>query len=434
MDSRLSLVAAGIIALGNPVWRITTAQDSPRPVRRGCSYGNWSRPTQFPVDSSQRLDDASAASGPGVSVAFGSPSLVFRRRVRRLNDRSPQTGYLRAFTFQGKSLGSPAGPFAFVFPRGAVDGAGNIHVVWGEPVTEKMLETAEYLDDVGIGSIWYSVFRKGAWSQAIRVYEASYIRWDPSASSQLVLDPNGGLHLAIVASFNQLDGSIVYLNSNASIWKPKRLGFETAAAYVDLAVGKGNEVGVTFVAAPPPSPDRRWRTNGMFLLASRDRGASWSAPKLVAAADQIPAYEPRIMFDTNGRLHTIWTNQSDTSGLKRLWHQSSPDLGRTWGRAAMLQIDATASRTAAVTDRCGTIHVLLQSTTGSGPRIGYTRFLRGSWTLLVTLFGERLGALPRPLLNTDGTVQVLFYSAPFVSDASLRYRPFLSTLRSARDR
>lgn len=144
--------------------------------------------------------------------------------------------------------------------------------------------------------------------------------------------------------------------------EPMRLGisFDGEIGSIDVAWDAAETV---FMAYSIPVNAER----GIYLVQSKDHGASWSEPLQVfngeaAGFDVVGA--PSLLITENGSLQIIWKQQSiqgdgDSQPIS-LYFTRSEDGGRTFS-AAELVVDEPVAWQEIVTDGKGNLHLLWQS-------------------------------------------------------------------------
>jgi hypothetical protein len=165
------------------------------------------------------------------------------------------------------------------------------------------------------------------------------------------------------------------------------------------------------------SPARYWR-HVKHSYAPFFRGAHWTEAVSVVADNQTPAYEPHVFYGPRGNIDLVWgQNIMGAEQGATMWHAVSDDGGRTWRNATALPTHRSVSRTQAIVDACGSVHLVVQTPTPEGPRLAYARATGGGWTPLEILFADQIGAEPALWLGATGQPNLLFYQAPPDPDA-----------------
>lgn len=402
-----------------------------------CVYGKWSRPQSFISDSATRIDYASVVPGKSNTFVVGTIDLAFRGTIGTVEQKRRFPSFLRVVTLSGQSLGAPPGNFVFVYPRSAVDMHGNLHVLWGEPDSSSAVPSEETLGDVPVTSLWHATWHNGIWSRPRLVYRRKSVRWHLEQTSKLIA-AGSELALAFPLQSSRPGGLVGLLTFTGGVWQATEIPNPTDAVYADVVALDRGGFAVAYVAAAlPPPGEQEGQESTVFVTTSDVAGVHWNEPVAVGSASQFPAFQPVLLKGKREELHVIWTQHADggtaTTGL---WHARSDDRGKTWSSEPRLPLSVQVSHTAAIVDRCGTVHVgvMLHSSSISGPRVGYTRVERGSWAPLTVLFPDRLGGFPVMWLGVDGALHMLFYDGPVIADTGRSVRPRITTLEMRRAR
>jgi hypothetical protein len=150
--------------------------------------------------------------------------------------------------------------------------------------------------------------------------------------------------------------------TRASSWStPTRLGTVHNGEIGSADVAR-DAVGTVYAAYSVPVNEER----GIYLVQSKDKGASWSEPLQVfdgeaAGFDLVGA--PSLLTSENGLLHVIWKQQSiQGDGVPQnlsLHYARSEDGGRTFGDAELVVEEPVTWREIAADDK-GNLHLLWQ--------------------------------------------------------------------------
>jgi hypothetical protein len=401
-----------------------------RPRSSSCVYGGWSRPQSFLSDSATRIDYAGVATGKNSTFIVGTIDLTFRRTVGTGESSPSLPSFLRAVTLSGESLGAPPGNFVFVYPRSAVDGQGNLHVVWGEPDSSSGVRSEETLGELPVTSLWHATWHQGMWSRPRLVYRRKGIQWELVQTSKLIAT-RSDLALAFPVHSAAAPG-LVLLSFTGGVWKTREIPTPTGAVYADVVALDRGGFAVAYVAAALPPPGEHEGQESTVFVTTLDAAAiDWNEAVAVGSADQFPAFQPVLLKGESEELHVIWTQHVERRNVTTgLWHARSGNGGRTWISEPRLPLEVQVSRIAGVVDRWGTVHVAvdLHSSRANGPRVGYTRLEGGSWAPLTVLFPDRIGALPVMWSGVDGAPHMLFYDGPVIADSGRSMRPRITTL------
>jgi hypothetical protein len=393
-----------------------------------CTYSNWSVLSTKAPNPFNAIAFTTVGTGPGTTYVLQTP-LTYRNATPSLTAEKATRTNLHISTLSGRQLFIPQHPY-FLFPRAVVDRNGDLNLVWAEPDSSAKVDAFEFAEDIPVSSIWYVKWRRGIPTQAAVIYRHHGITWNFLQSSDLVVDSEGGLHVAFPISVSE-GGTVTVLNYVNNQWSSTTASPAAAPVYVSLAA-RSPELALAYVAAP--NSGSAGGENGLYMLRSLDAGKSWSPRAEVADRSQIPAYEPNIRSGQHSKIHLVWTQHAPLSTeTTALWHTSSRDTLR-WSSRDRLPLNVQISRPSSIIDRCGTVHVVAQIITENGSKLGYTRFANGRWPPLVTLFPSRVGELPTLYIGQDADPYVLYYDAPLRPTAPDMYHPRIAHLKILRDR
>ncbi len=211
-------------------------------------------------------------------------------------------------------------------------------------------------------SIYYTDWNGELWSPITPVLKLP----DGEAGSPAIAAGPGN-ELFLIAPNNR--GTLYFSQATSgnaateSGWStPTRLGIGHDGEIGSLDVA-WTAAGTVYVAYSVPVNEER----GIYLVQSKDRGASWSEPLQVfdgAAAGFDLVGAPSLMISENGFLHIIWKQQSiQKDGVPQtlsLYYTRSEDGGRTFSDPERVVEEPVAWREI-VTDGNGNLHLLWQS-------------------------------------------------------------------------
>ena len=124
----------------------------------------------------------------------------------------------------------------------------------------------------------------------------------------------------VAAVFNEID------------FRPRNAYFRYwGGAFPQIAIGPSNELYVAYTGRPS---DRLWDDGDIFVVASKDRGATWTRPRRVNDDDGAALqFFPSIDVDPNGVVHMMWGDMRDDPVQTRyhIYYTRSDDGGATWG-------------------------------------------------------------------------------------------------------
>ena len=190
------------------------------------------------------------------------------------------------------------------FPDIAIDGNGNLHVVWTDIIS-------------GVPTVQYSGSTDGvSWSGAVTLYP----RWS-WGNAAIAIDSQDNLHVVFDSySFENIDEILYTSSSDGETW-PEGVNIsnnEGNSSLPDIAIDSGDALHVV------------WQddTEGNFEIyysASSD-GETWSAPLNISNNEGYSGY-PAVAIDGEDTLHVIWMDGT-FSGNEVLYSTSSD--GETW--------------------------------------------------------------------------------------------------------
>jgi hypothetical protein len=211
--------------------------------------------------------------------------------------------------------------------------------------------------------IYYTYWNGDSWSHIVPVMklpdgEAGWPSIAAGPQNELFLiapNSNGVLYLSRATSGD---------TSSESRWStPARLGIDHNG---DIQIGSvdvtSDSAGTIYVAYSVPVNEER----GIYLVQSKDNGASWSEPLRVfdgatAGFDLVGA--PSLLSAADGVLHVMWREQSVRGdGAPQplsLYYTRSEDGGRTFSEAKLIVEEPVAWREMAA-DGEGNLHLFWQ--------------------------------------------------------------------------
>ncbi len=316
------------------LWAEPEAIDSPTKVLR---YARWTESGWTRAATVLQAAEGSAQS-PWIAATGEHLHAVWS------DGPDGQILYSRAFLQDAYAAGGWEEPRALPGPTDAdgvgsepqilVSADGRLHVVYTVPVNEGRGVYTTVSTDGGV-----------TWSEAVQVFDAAGAGWAAVASARLAVDPLGYLHVAWV-----------------------RAGLTEDAPSL-----------------------------GLTYAFSKDRGATWSEPLLVAEGAHL---WPQVEADGLGGVHLFWYQ---TAGAGGWWHQWSPAMGTLdaerdvpagWMRAARIPgLSSVAGHLAVVSDGALGLQVV-----GTGlDSAGEPALLYQTWSSTVQAGPEGEG-----VLQTDG--------------------------------
>ncbi len=125
---------------------------------------------------------------------------------------------------------------------------------------------------------------------------------------------------ALASTFNEID------------FRPRNAYFRYwGSAFPQLAVGPDSELYVVYTARPS---DRLHDDGDIFLVASRDRGETWTRPRRLNDDDGAALqFFPAVDVGPDGVVHVMWGDMRDDPAQTRyhIYYTRSEDGGESWG-------------------------------------------------------------------------------------------------------
>lgn len=261
------------------------------------------------------------------------------------------------------------GHFVFGYPMAALDRAGVLHVIWGEP------DTSDHRD-LSYRTLWHATYAKGKWSTPVPIYHAARILWGPIWTSDLVSDTDGDLAVAFTADPAPDRAQVLsYLTWHDGAWSVRELSPATEGEmYVDMATNDAKHVTIVYVVPSPAADDIHRTSNALFAVRSNDGGETWSTPAPVSRVDQGLAYKPRVVVDGRGTTHVIWVAGNGTGlDTRAVMHATSVD-GLRWRDAAPVSMSGIMVEYSAFVDQCNTVHEIVVRLGDGGLGLVHLRF------------------------------------------------------------
>ena len=174
----------------------------------------------------------------------------------------------------------------------------------------------------------------------------------------LAVDRAGWIHIVYVVAVNE--GRGVYLvqsRDGGASWSGTILAFDGQSqnwervSSPSLAAAADGSLWVLFCRQSVSATNL---AAGLYSVHSTDRGTTWS-PAETVSQENILANQ--MLAQTNGVLHRIWLEKM-VNGQALIFHQVSADGGQTWGRVTRVSDFAGSSGPIAATiDQAGQIHL-----------------------------------------------------------------------------
>lgn len=210
------------------------------------------------------------------------------------------------------------------------------------------------------GEVYFSWARASAAQSVVEWSDASLIATIPIDASEfsMVVDRGGWIHIAYSVPLNE--GRGLYLVQSRDQGKT----WSNAVQVFDGQSANWDRVALPSLAAAPDgslwllfchqSAGTNELASGLYAVHSTDRGATWSAVETVSSERVL---WNKVLVHSDEVLHRLWIEAADNDQFQ-LFHQTSADGGKTWGRVTRVSTSAGSSGpTSAVIDRAGQIHL-----------------------------------------------------------------------------
>ncbi len=374
-----------------------------------CTYSDWSPPVRV-----EGVPPGSMVRWPSLA-AHGDQVYVVGNDIPLLDDEPVVPRPLIALSLAGEDIGKPAGDFLFLFPKAALDSAGTLHLLWGEPDTAEVLRllgvdlrrpgslTRRQFDGLfSAESLWYSAYNPAeGWTLPEEVYRGSRLDWKDDLAG-ITLDDSDRLHVAVAEA---APFTVFHLVREPDGWRVREVA-AGMAGFNRVATGAEDQVYITSIGPPD---------NRVYLMRSLDGGRTWEPPIRVDSGEGV-ANRLNVLVAQDGAVHLIWGH--NLSG--GLWPEvvrlvTSRDGGLTWSTPQDLDAPDGFRNLRAGVDRCGAVHVVYEHWTipeaeaAARVELWYARW-DGLWSEPQSPFPD-LNSLSTDLFITpDGTLR-LFWSA-----------------------
>jgi hypothetical protein len=280
----------------------------------------------------------------------------------------------------------------------AADRDGAVHATWPECSLDE--------DGCKSDTIYYSVWREGAWSQPIDILAAPV--GEGVVTQSLTADPYGRLILVWMGN-RGLNFSIADVAEAGSArgWTTTTLATQDAVRTSDLFIDESGVFHLVYIA----------NDRVTMYSASEDAALNWTEPVVVYTEDRrdAAAMAPKVAADDNGFVSACWSITSEAAnwGPVGVRFVNSTDGGTTWGPVQALVEDSGYGSCALLLDSEERLHAFWLGSGDIGGR--YHRWSTDggvSWTetQVVMAPGEITGfpGAPRLLEDSSGIVHVVF--------------------------
>lgn len=310
----------------------------------------------------------------------------------------------------GYFVGRPDGDFTFLYPRGAVDMRGRLHLFWAEPDELQHERPAASWPSQRPSILYTGVYDKAnGWSEPKILERAPRLLWELRGGWELG-SASTAQHLVVIDATARGTPEAVYYSMAGDKWIRKTATLHRPPAYVSIA-RNDRHVFLAYAAA-----DRLWSraeanpyhrdVNSVFLIVSSDNGETWSSPRLVSQSGVSPAFHVQVL-SSGTKLHLTWKQSARDGPLVR--HLSSIDDGITWSTPHDLDPATQFEGLRTVLDRCGNMHVIYEDWRGGPTRVhlDYATFTDG-WSAPIHLFDASFAITPDLQLNSAGEPVLAF--------------------------
>lgn len=236
-------------------------------------------------------------------------------------------------------------------------------LIWAEPSEHDDLARPFAWTRLRLQSLWSSRYDAKSWTTPKQLYSGRTL-WGRPNTDDFVRASDGSWH--VVAPTLMAESSpLMHARLDGDQWAMSSIPTHSDAIYSSVATLIGeNALIVAFIGALKSArgPD----VNSVFIIRSADLGASWSEEEVISRSGSNPAYEVRVRSGQDGALHLVWI-QEVQNGHRVLRHKHSLDGGRVWSESNdVAPREGFMNGLQAVVDRCGTLHVVYQTTSDRG--------------------------------------------------------------------
>ncbi len=270
--------------------------------RANCSSMRWEVPTL--IDSTQPslvIRGASIASGSDFTAVTGNTIAFFDSTL------VPRTPFYATF-LEGRSIGAPSGDWTFTYPRLAVVGANEIHMLWAEPGERPVrLMTGQWPDDAI--SIWHATYsvNKG-WSAPDQLVKGRSIQWEDQLLSPIHVNSRGELILAVNTVSEDGVAHSLLLHYADGNWHIIDVPVLHRPDFIAAVTFRKVRIVATILSE---GSDSKWAIN---LESSDVSFGQWTSRRLVAQSRSISrAQEIRAVTDDDASVAVLWLELDDTN-------------------------------------------------------------------------------------------------------------------------
>ncbi len=310
-------------------------------------------------------------------------------------------------------------------PDIAIDGDGNVHVVWQDDTDGEWGADTE---------IMYANHTGAGWSN-ITVISDDLTGWNDGASEfpSIAIDTDGNVHVVwrdVTDGEWGTDWEIMYVNqtdagwSNATVISDDVTGWNNNTSwYPRIAIDHFKNVHVVW----EDSTDGEWGTDTEIMYVNYN-GAGWSNATVIS--DDVTGWNnqsssnPSITFDGIGNIHVVWEDSTDGEWGIDTEIMYTKYTGAGWSNATVISDDATgwnddvSKNPDIAIDGDGNVHVVWQDDTdgewGSDYEIMYVNYTVFGWSNATVISDDATGwndgwsAAPDIVIDSDGNVHVVW--------------------------
>lgn len=328
--------------------------------------GNWKAPKLALASGADALFNSVATSGNG-----RAPIYLMVNTLDAPVSKRP----LRVLAEDGTDIGAPVGDFEFVYPQGAVDPDGTLHMVWGEPDSVLSRDIPDWMIS-RVRSLWMATYSPAQreWSAPTRLIKTV---WAP----------------------------ISWTRANAVTWSRGRAMLAATVSLPDMKSG------------PPPVPpgyaillelDSTWRMRKVVIPGQRHPGVA-SAMRLVdrlliaiggsktnanselrvvavkgdSVSVELELPRPgqiehvRILDDGPRGLHLVWKEAGRQGGS--FLHVGGSQNGGLWSAALERAMGRSTGNERFAVDACGVVHATFEMFSDAGQPGLYEMAFAATW-------------------------------------------------------
>ncbi|MHA1377403.1 MAG: hypothetical protein ACTSRG_03365 [Candidatus Helarchaeota archaeon] len=225
-------------------------------------------------------------------------------------------------------------------PSVAVDGTGNVHVVWSDYTNGTWGTDSE---------IMYVNRTAAGWSNATVISDDSTL-WNNGGSvyPSIAVDSTGNVHVVWSDYTNGTwgtDSEIMYANRTAAGWSNATvisddgtLWNDDSSSYPSIAVDSTGNVHVVW----QDYTDGEWGTDSEIMYANRT-AAGWSNATVISDDSTLwnngHSWKPSIAVDSDGNVYVVWEDDTKFGGDFDIMYTNRTAAG--WSKAIVLSDDGT---------------------------------------------------------------------------------------------